>query len=195
MTPTPAPPPRAGQVFAALGLAFLVYLLGVVAWMSARHDYAGMVAGVASGGVLPFLAADASVTAERNPRAAVFLYRLVDQRQKQVAQVRQRFLNSADVPLALSAGLALGFLAWRRRLLVVGMTTALLFVVHVALVSHTAAELLRVVGRVELGVEERHVLLPRVAGRLESWGDGSPVLVLGIALVIGLALRPRPSGG
>lgn len=188
-------PPGAGRIFAALALAFLVYVAGVWVWLSVRHVYAAAVAGVASRVVLPLARIDASVVAERNPRAAVFLYRLVDHDRQQVSQVRQRFLNSADVPLALSAGLALGFLSRRRRLAVLGLTAALVFATHVVLVSETAGRLARVVAQSRVAPEERHSLLPQVAGRLESWGDTSPILVLGVTLAIGLLLRKRPSGG
>lgn len=152
---------------------------------------------MATGAAFPLARIDGSVTVERSPRAIIFLYRLVHRAGREVSQVRQRFLNAPDVPLALATALALGFLSLRRRFVAAALTLALLFLAHVALVAWTAADLQAIVVRDEMSVAQKHVTLPMVARRLEAWGDTSPILVLGVTLLTGLRLRAprRPSGG
>lgn len=181
----------------AIGLGLLAYLAALALWFPLRAHYAGAVAAVATRAAFPLARIDGSVTVERSPRAIVFLYRLVDRAEREVSQVRQRFLNAPDVPLAVAAALALGFLSLRRRLVAAALTLALLFLAHVTLVAWTAADLQAIVVRNEMSVAEKHATLPVVARRLEAWGDTSPILVLGVALLVGLRLRAprRPSGG
>lgn len=182
---------------AALALGFLAYLAALACWFPLRTHYAGAVAAVATGAAFPLARIDGSVTVERSPRAIIFLYRLVHRAGREVSQVRQRFLNAPDVPLALATALALGFLSLRRRFVAAALTLALLFLAHVALVAWTAADLQAIVVRDEMSVAQKHVTLPMVARRLEAWGDTSPILVLGVTLLTGLRLRAprRPSGG
>ncbi|HEX7878359.1 MAG TPA: hypothetical protein VF720_03065 [Candidatus Eisenbacteria bacterium] len=167
-------------------LALGLYGFMLPLWLSVESFWARGVAAGASRLAMPTTGQPGSVQLKPG-RSIHFEYLLPDPRTGGTARVPQRLLNLPDVPLGIALSLSLLGLAWRRRVVLAAGITAILYLVHVVLLTvsaHRAAALLRQTG---LDLTELNRRLSESLNGMNRYGDLSVILVVALA-VVGWAL-------
>ncbi len=185
--------PTTRRVLLSLGVIALVYALLLPVWLGARMPYAAGVAAAANHVAFPATGLEGTVKATRSEWVSL-TYTLPYPPTGGWGQCRQRFLDFADLPLALAVAAGLGFLGWRRRM-VAGLAGALgVFVCHLGLVTWTAHRLTRVLGDPTIPVGNLDQVLHETAREVTGYGNISAVVTLGMVVGVALFLLPGRHG-
>ena len=131
--------PTTRRVLLSLLTVLGLYALLLPAWWGSKTTYARAAANVASV-TFPLIGVDGGVTAQPG-RWTTLAYNLSYPTTGAFGQCRQRFLDFADLPLALALALGLAVLGFKRRLLVAGLSALAVFLCHVVLIDYTAVRL------------------------------------------------------
>jgi len=95
--------------------------------------------------------------------------------------------------LGIALSLSLLGLAWRRRLLLASGITALLYVIHVALLTISAHRAAALLARTELSGENLNQQLAAAMNGMNLYGDLLVVVVVGLTALGWYWLRDRPA--
>jgi hypothetical protein len=158
-------------------LALGLYGFMLPLWLAVDSSWARGVAAGASRVGMPLTGQAGSVRLKPG-RSIQFEYLLPDPRTGGIARVPQRLLNLPDVPLGIALSLSLLGLAWRRRLVLAGLITVVLYALQVSLVTvsaHRAAGLLRDTG---LDLTSLNSRLSASLNGMNRYGDLSVILVV-----------------
>jgi len=186
------PSPR--RVLLSLLIFAVLYAALLAVWFKTSERYAGVVSWTATRAAFPIAGVSGSVSSVKAPVVSL-VYVLPDVRTGGWARVRQRLLNFPDLPLAIAGGLALYFLAWKRRLLATALTVLVLFLSHVGLVTYSAKRLGDLLARPEITAVQLNDLLPDTAEAMNEYGDVSPVLVFAVLGTAAAVLSRRRASG
>ena len=176
------------QIVLILLLALGIYGFMLPIWIHVDTTWGKGVAAGATAIGMPLTGVAGSVRLKPG-RSVQFEYFLPDPRTGSTARVPQRLLNLPDVPLALALSLSLLGLGWRRRLLLAAVVTALLYLIHMALLTMSAHRARALLARTELPGEELNRLLAAAMNGMNQYGDLSVVAVVVLTTVGWLVLR------